>query len=79
VPRVVGGGTLVCLVKPQFEVGRPRVGKGGIVRDEQARQDALAGVVACAQALGLREIGHLDSPVHGATGNVELLLVLHRS
>lgn len=78
VPLVVDGGTFVCLVKPQFEVGRAQVGKGGIVRDEQARQSALTTVAECAIGLGLKQVGHLDSPVHGATGNVEMLLVLEK-
>jgi len=67
---------LVLLVKPQFEVGRERVGKGGIVRDEAARQEALEQVAACARALGLVELGRVPSPITGADGNVEFLLGL---
>jgi 23S rRNA (cytidine1920-2'-O)/16S rRNA (cytidine1409-2'-O)-methyltransferase len=67
---------VVALVKPQFEVGRARVGKGGIVRDEAARADALADVAAAARGLGYEVVGHTVSPITGGKGNVELLLHL---
>jgi 23S rRNA (cytidine1920-2'-O)/16S rRNA (cytidine1409-2'-O)-methyltransferase len=67
---------LVALVKPQFEVGPARVGKGGIVRDAQARADALAEVSAAAVALGYEVCGQTESPITGAKGNVEFLLFL---
>lgn len=67
---------LVCLVKPQFEVGRERVGKGGIVRDEEARLGAVQTVSRCAQELGLSELGVTPSPITGQKGNVEYLLAL---
>lgn len=67
--------TLVALVKPQFEVGRGDVGKGGIVTCEAARQRALAEVVACARGLQFLCQGTLASPVLGAKGNQEYLLV----
>jgi 23S rRNA (cytidine1920-2'-O)/16S rRNA (cytidine1409-2'-O)-methyltransferase len=70
------GAWLVLLVKPQFEVGRDRVGKGGIVRDEAARREALEGVAAFARGLGLAELGRVPSPITGADGNVEYLLGL---
>ena len=65
---------LVVLVKPQFEVGRERVGKGGIVRDPRAQQDAVAKVRECVAALGGRALDVIDSPVLGAEGNKEFLL-----
>ncbi len=65
---------LVVLVKPQFEVGRERVGKGGIVRDEAAQQDAVAKVRAAVEQLGGREIEVIDSPILGTEGNREFLL-----
>jgi 23S rRNA (cytidine1920-2'-O)/16S rRNA (cytidine1409-2'-O)-methyltransferase len=65
---------MVVLVKPQFEVGRERVGKGGIVRDEAAQQSAVAKVHECVGALGGRELDVIDSPVLGAEGNREFLL-----
>ena len=65
------GGTLVALIKPQFEVGRERVGKGGVVRDESARSEAIAGVVAQAKALGFELRGQADSVLEGPSGNRE--------
>ena len=65
------GAPVVALVKPQFEVGRADVGKGGIVRDEAARARALAEVRAAAGALGLRGGGDTVSPITGGKGNVE--------
>ncbi|MFN4866709.1 MAG: TlyA family RNA methyltransferase [Cyanobium sp.] len=67
---------LVVLVKPQFEVGKARVGKGGVVRDPAAHCDAIAGVVAAAQALGLRAAGLVASPITGPAGNHEYLMWL---
>jgi 23S rRNA (cytidine1920-2'-O)/16S rRNA (cytidine1409-2'-O)-methyltransferase len=66
--------TLVALVKPQFEVGPERVGKGGIVRDAAARAGALDKVRAACVAMGLGELASIDSPILGAKGNHEYLL-----
>jgi len=65
---------LVLLIKPQFEVGRGLVGKGGIVRDEQAQLDAVAKVRECVAALGGQGIEVIDSPILGTEGNREFLL-----
>lgn len=65
---------LVALVKPQFEVGKGEVGRGGIVRDDAQRQTVTDKVVASATQLGLCVIGVLDSPVHGRKGNREILV-----
>lgn len=65
---------LVALVKPQFEVGRLRVGKGGIVRDDAARASAVEDVCACAAELGFIKQGVMESPVTGQKGNVEFLV-----
>jgi 23S rRNA (cytidine1920-2'-O)/16S rRNA (cytidine1409-2'-O)-methyltransferase len=70
------GADVVALVKPQFEVGRQRVGKGGIVRDEAARQQALDDVAATARELGYQVRATTPSPITGQKGNVELLLHL---
>ena len=67
-------GELVALIKPQFEVGKHEVGKGGIVRDEAKRQEAVDGVVAFARELGFEVKGVIESPVRGAEGNVEFLM-----
>jgi 23S rRNA (cytidine1920-2'-O)/16S rRNA (cytidine1409-2'-O)-methyltransferase len=74
-PFLEPGGLLVALVKPQFEVGRERIGKGGVVRDAAARQEAIDTVVAFAREQGLEVRGVMDSPVPGPAGNVEALLV----
>lgn len=65
---------LVLLVKPQFEVGRRQVGKGGIVRDPRAQQAAVTRVTGAVQELGGTEIEVIDSPILGAEGNREFLL-----
>lgn len=67
---------LIVLVKPQFEVGAERVGKGGVVRDDQAREGALVEVEAAARELGFAVLGHIESPVAGREGNREYLLWL---
>lgn len=64
----------VILIKPQFEVGRSLVGKGGIVRDEEARQGAVEKVRNFASQYGGAEIDVMDSPILGAEGNREFLL-----
>lgn len=70
---------LVLLVKPQFEVGRERVGKGGVVRDPAAHRQAIAGVIAAAQQHGLAAAGLIASPITGPAGNHEYLLWLQPS
>jgi 23S rRNA (cytidine1920-2'-O)/16S rRNA (cytidine1409-2'-O)-methyltransferase len=65
---------VIALVKPQFEVGKGQVGKGGIVRDEALRLQTVAEVAAFAEALGLRVDGWIESPIAGTKGNRELLL-----
>ena len=69
---------LVVLVKPQFEVGRERVGKGGVVRDPEAHLAALARVMAAGANLGLQACGLVASPITGPAGNHEYLLWLGR-
>jgi len=64
------------LVKPQFEVGREGVGKGGVVRDPQAHAQAIAGVLEAAVALGWQGKGLTGSPITGPAGNHEYLLWL---
>ena len=65
--------SLVALIKPQFEVGRGEVGKGGIVRDEQKRLNVVAEVNQFATTLQLRVEGVVESSITGAEGNVEYL------
>lgn len=64
---------VVTLVKPQFEVGRSEVGKGGIVRDAVAQQRVVQEICACAEGLGLKTRGVMDSPIIGQDGNREFL------
>ena len=67
------GGRIVTLIKPQFEVGKGEVGKGGIVRDPEKHQRVVREVNNAAEALGLTVSGVIESPIHGADGNVEFL------
>ncbi len=71
-------GPVITLVKPQFEVGRGEVGKGGIVRDEGKRRAALEKVKAFAVTCGFRVNGEIESPIAGQKGNREYLLCLVR-
>ena len=76
VPLVVQGGRILAMLKPQFEVGRANVGKGGVVRDPAVRQGAVDEVVTFAQGLGLTLLGSADSRLPGARkGNVEHFLL----
>jgi len=68
------GRNLIVLVKPQFEVGRELVGKGGIVRDPQAQKQAVEKIRAAVQSLGSNSVDITDSPILGAEGNREFLL-----
>jgi 23S rRNA (cytidine1920-2'-O)/16S rRNA (cytidine1409-2'-O)-methyltransferase len=70
------GGQAILLVKPQFEVGKGEVGKGGVVRDDAKRREALESVMGAARALGFSVLGHAESPVEGPAGNREWLLWL---
>ncbi len=69
-----GGADLVALVKPQFEVGPERVGKGGLVRDEAARREALDAANAFLAASGWTVQAAADSPIEGGDGNREYLV-----
>ncbi|MDR4307793.1 TlyA family RNA methyltransferase [Chelatococcus sambhunathii] len=72
------GFSLVALVKPQFEVGKREIGKGGVVKDEAARLAAVEGARTLAAELGLDVIGVVESPIHGGDGNVEYLMAARR-
>ena len=72
-------GQVVCLIKPQFEVGRGQVGKGGVVRDPKAHAGVIARVLAGAQSGGWTVGGLLASPITGPAGNREFLAWLLRS
>jgi len=63
----------ICLIKPQFEVGKSNIGKGGIVKNESARRSALNKVVDFAGAIGFQCIATITSPITGGDGNIEFL------
>ena len=71
-------GEILALVKPQFEVGKGEVGKGGIVREEEKRLAAVASVRAEIETAGLHTIGVFESPVRGQKGNIEYFLYLKK-
>jgi len=75
-PLLRPGGEMVILVKPQFEVGKGQVGKGGIVREPELQQAACRRVDDTARLLGF-ETGIVESPILGAEGNREFLLYAH--
>jgi 23S rRNA (cytidine1920-2'-O)/16S rRNA (cytidine1409-2'-O)-methyltransferase len=64
---------VITLIKPQFEVGREEVGKGGIIRDEAAQRRVVEEITSFAAGLGMRAVGVIDSPILGADGNREFL------
>jgi 23S rRNA (cytidine1920-2'-O)/16S rRNA (cytidine1409-2'-O)-methyltransferase len=64
---------VITLIKPQFEVGREEVGKGGIVRDEAAQRRVVEEITSFAAGLGMRALGVIESPILGADGNREFL------
>ena len=69
---------IVVLIKPQFEVGKANVGRGGVVRDSGRRLQAVQEVLNMACALGLDTAGTVESPIQGASGNHEYLALFHR-
>jgi 23S rRNA (cytidine1920-2'-O)/16S rRNA (cytidine1409-2'-O)-methyltransferase len=73
VPLLTTEGRIVALIKPQFEVGKGEVGKGGIVKDPSQHQRVIGEVNACAQSLGLDVVRVIESPITGADGNIEFL------
>jgi 23S rRNA (cytidine1920-2'-O)/16S rRNA (cytidine1409-2'-O)-methyltransferase len=71
-------GEIIALIKPQFEVGKGEVGKGGIVKDEAKRLKAVDRVRENLEALGLQTIGVMQSPIPGQKGNIEYLIYMKR-
>jgi 23S rRNA (cytidine1920-2'-O)/16S rRNA (cytidine1409-2'-O)-methyltransferase len=82
VPAVLGfvreEGRILALVKPQFEVGKGEVGKGGIVREEAKRINAVENVRNALEKFGLRTIGVFQSPLPGTKGNIEYFLYMEK-
>jgi len=73
VPLLKPAGRLIVLIKPQFEVGRGEVGKGGIVREVEKHARVIEEVNIAAKGLGFEICKVIESPIHGADGNVEFL------
>ncbi|MEW6202768.1 MAG: TlyA family RNA methyltransferase [bacterium] len=69
-------GRIVALVKPQFEAGRDKVGKGGVVRDRSVREDVLFGIIGFCEEIGLAVLNAVRSPLRGPKGNIEFFLFL---
>lgn len=82
-PATVGlireNGMLVALIKPQFEVGRGEVGKGGVVRDAKKHREVTEAVCALAESLGLEVQGVTESPILGPKGNREFLICMRKT
>lgn len=79
VPLLKHDGRLITLIKPQFEVGRGEVGKGGIVREPEKRTRVVEEVNRAAEELGLLARKVIESPLQGADGNVEFLALYEKS
>ncbi len=75
-PTLAPGAEWLILVKPQFEVGRERVGKGGVVRDDALRHEVASEVAAEAARLGYAELARCESRLPGPKGNREIFLQL---
>lgn len=75
VPLLHPGATLIALVKPQFEVGKGQVGRGGVVRDDVQRQTVLQNIIGFSQDLGFQVRTTMDSPLKGKKGNREMLAI----
>lgn len=69
---------IIALVKPQFEVGKGHVGKGGVVRDPELHEKVIKGLSSFFEKLGWETIGHLPAPILGPKGNKEFLIYLKR-
>lgn len=75
-PLLKSGGQLLALIKPQFEAGREKVGKKGVVRDSAVHEEVIHKVIDCARGLGFAVLGLDFSPIKGPEGNIEYLLWL---
>jgi 23S rRNA (cytidine1920-2'-O)/16S rRNA (cytidine1409-2'-O)-methyltransferase len=78
VPLLAETGLLITLIKPQFEVGRGEVGKGGIVREPDKHARVIEEVNSAAKELGLRVRKIIESPIRGADGNIEFLALYQK-
>jgi 23S rRNA (cytidine1920-2'-O)/16S rRNA (cytidine1409-2'-O)-methyltransferase len=78
IPILKDQGEIVALVKPQFEVGKGNVGKGGVVRNEEDQKTVLKSLALYFQKLGLSVLGTIESPIKGAKGNREFFIHLKK-
>jgi len=79
VPEILKtAGRCVALVKPQFEVGRERVGKGGIVRDDEEQRAAVSKCIEAGKSAGLRFLSTTESPITGREGNREFFILFEK-
>lgn len=78
VPLLANRGRVITLIKPQFEVGKGHVGKGGIVSDPALHQRVIGEINREAEQLGLKVAGLIESPIKGADGNIEFLALYER-
>jgi 23S rRNA (cytidine1920-2'-O)/16S rRNA (cytidine1409-2'-O)-methyltransferase len=72
------GGRVVCLVKPQFEAGREKVGKKGVVRDKKVHEEVVCHIMTYALSMGFEILGLNYSPIKGPEGNIEYLLYIEK-
>ncbi len=72
-------GEMVCLIKPQFEAGREKVGKKGVVRDPKVHEEVIEGILAFAKQTGFFVFGLTGSPIKGPEGNIEYLAYLKKN
>ena len=72
-------GEMVCLIKPQFEAGREKVGKKGVVRDPSVHRDVIRQVALCGAGIGFQLLDLDFSPVKGPEGNIEYLLYMKKT
>lgn len=73
------GAYMVCLIKPQFEAGREQVGKNGIIKDKKVHVEVIQNVINYAQSAGFKPLKLDYSPIKGAKGNVEFLILLQKN
>ncbi|MGH1462019.1 MAG: TlyA family RNA methyltransferase [Neptuniibacter sp.] len=78
IPLIAHGGYLITLVKPQFEVGKAGIGRGGIVRDESLYPKVKEQVSHCCETLALNIVDYFESPIKGGDGNREFLLIAQK-
>jgi 23S rRNA (cytidine1920-2'-O)/16S rRNA (cytidine1409-2'-O)-methyltransferase len=79
IPMVREGGEIVALLKPQFEVGKGEVGKGGVVRDKRKHREVLDRISRFSESIGLQVRGTVESPLPGPKGNREFFIYLQKT